>query len=478
MNIVKINSIEERITKIYLISVPEDANKTELTSDEQKYIMEKYKEKENTSFSFNRFTHYIHVMICPEELGYKSWEKLRKAGDKLLYFLNKRKINEAIIISFNVEKSFTLAFTEGMALGGYNFGKYKTPGENQERFSKIVIYGDSFYQKEIDDLNNLTEACYHTRDLVNEPANELTAEIFADRIRELATSAGLHVDVLDKDKITELGMTGLLTVNKGSVEKPAFIILEWKPAYSDNDQPYVLVGKGLVFDTGGINLKPGNSLDGMKSDMAGGAAVFGTMYALAKNNSPVHVVGLIPATDNRLGGQAMVPGDVIRMANGKTVEVINTDAEGRIILADALHYAKKYNPAIVIDLATLTGSAAMAIGKYGVVGMHSNALPEMGRLIESSYNVYERVVEFPFWEEYDKEIESDIADIRNLGLGKGAGAITAGKFLSNFIDYPWIHLDIAGMAFMDGRESYLGKGGTAVGVRLLYDFLGKVNSKH
>jgi leucyl aminopeptidase len=212
----------------------------------------------------------------------------------------------------------------------------------------------------------------------------------------------------------------------------------------------------------------------MKSDMAGGAAVFGIMYALAKNKVPLHVVGLIPATDNRPGGKAMVPGDVIRMANGKTVEVVNTDAEGRIILADALHYAKKYNPALVIDLATLTGSAAMAIGKYGIVGMHRDALLEMGHLIESSNNVYERVVEFPFWEEYDKEIESDIADIRNLGKGKGAGAITAGKFLSNFIDYPWIHLDIAGMAYMDGRESYLGKGGTAVGVRLLYDFLCRV----
>lgn len=475
MEIISTKEIPDLTTKIYLIESVDTLSQLELTENEKDYIKKYFDQKKRDGFTFNRFTHYIHLMVCPGEHGYKSWEKLRKAGDKLVYFLNKRKITEATIISINIEKSITLAFAEGLALGGYNFGKYKTPGENKERFSKIMIYGENFNQREIDDLNNLIEACYHTRDLVNEPANELTAKVFADRIRELATSAGMQVDVLDKDQITELGMTGLLTVNKGSVDEPTFIVLEWKPADATNDQPYVLVGKGLVFDTGGINLKPGNSLDGMKSDMAGGAAVFGTMYALAKNSSQVHVVGLIPATDNRLGGLAMVPGDVIRMANGKTVEVINTDAEGRIILADALHYAKKYNPAIVIDLATLTGSAAMAIGKYGIVGMHSNALPEMGRLIESSYNVYERVVEFPFWEEYDKEIESDIADIRNLGLGKGAGAITAGKFLSNFIDYPWIHLDIAGMAFMDGRESYLGKGGTAVGVRLLYDFLGKVN---
>jgi leucyl aminopeptidase len=373
----------------------------------------------------------------------------------------------------NVEKSFTLAFAEGMALGAYNFEKYKTSGENKSRFSKIIIYDENLHEDEVNTLNNTVEACFHTRDLVNEPANELTARVFAEKVSEMANDAGMQVKIFDKNEIIESGMIGLLTVNKGSVDEPTFIVMEWKPADATNEQPYVLVGKGLVYDTGGINLKPGNSLDGMKSDMAGGAAVFGVMYALAKNKVPLNVVGLIPATDNRPGGQAMVPGDVIRMANGKTIEVINTDAEGRIILADALPYAKKFDPALVIDLATLTGSAAMAIGKYGIVGMHSNALPEIGKLIESGYNVYERVVEFPFWEEYDKEIESDIADIRNLGKGKGAGAITAGKFLSNFIDYPWIHLDIAGMAFMDGRESYLGKGGTAVGVRLLYDFLGK-----
>jgi leucyl aminopeptidase len=231
------------------------------------------------------------------------------------------------------------------------------------------------------------------------------------------------------------------------------------------------VGKGVVYDTGGLSLKPTpNSMDYMKSDMAGAAAVIGAMYSLAKNNIPAYVIGLIPATENRLDGNAITPGDVITMHSGKTVEIMNTDAEGRLILADALSYASKYKPQLVIDLATLTGSAARAIGKEGIVYM-GNAPEEIKTDFEDSgKQVYERLVEFPLWEEYNTQIESSIADLKNLG-GADAGAITAGKFLEHFVNYHWLHLDIAGGAFLTAPDSYRGKNGTGLGVRLLYHFI-------
>ncbi|MFL5729672.1 MAG: leucyl aminopeptidase family protein, partial [Cytophagaceae bacterium] len=232
------------------------------------------------------------------------------------------------------------------------------------------------------------------------------------------------------------------------------------------------VGKGVVYDTGGLSLKPSESMSMMKCDMAGAAAVAATIYALAKNKIPLHVIGLIPATDNRPGENAITPGDVITMLSGGTVEVLNTDAEGRLILADALTYAARYKPQLVIDLATLTGSALRAIGKEGIVFMGNAAEKTKKSFSDSGYEVYERLVEFPLWEEYGKQNESDIADIKNLGSGE-AGAITAAKFLEHFVDYDWMHLDIAGMAFLGGTDYYRGKNGTGVGVRLLYNFLKK-----
>lgn len=229
-------------------------------------------------------------------------------------------------------------------------------------------------------------------------------------------------------------------------------------------------------DTGGINLKPGSSMQDMKCDMSGAAAVIGAIYAIAKTKLPVHVIGLIPATDNRIDAGAQVPGDIITMHNGTTVEVLNTDAEGRLILADALSFAKKYNPELVIDIATLTGSAHAAIGSYGMVGMGKNYKNYMEELKISGEKEAERIVEFPLWDDYNKLVESDMADLKNIG-GANAGAITAGIFLSHFTNYPWIHLDIAGPAYLDTRNSYRGKGGTGWGVRILFRFL-KDNCKN
>ena len=266
-------------------------------------------------------------------------------------------------------------------------------------------------------------------------------------------------------------MGGLLAVNLGSVEPPTFSILEWKPAKCNKFQTFVLVGKGVVYDTGGLSLKPtADSMDYMKSDMSGAAAVACTLFALAKNKVPVHVIALVPSTDNRPSGNAYAPGDVIKMFDGTTVEMLNADAEGRMILADALAYASKFKPSLGITIATLTGAAARAIGKQGIATMSNASRKTFEQLKTAGDNVYERIAELPFWDEYAEMIKSDIADIQNVG-GADAGAITAGKFLEHFTNYPFIHLDIAGSAFLKKADSYKGKGGTAIGVRLLYNFI-------
>lgn len=266
-------------------------------------------------------------------------------------------------------------------------------------------------------------------------------------------------------------MGGLLSVNAGSVDEPTFTIMEYKPKRPRNKKPYVFVGKGVVYDTGGLSLKPTpNSMDSMKCDMAGAAAVGAAMYAIAKNKLNVHVIALVPATDNRPGFNAFAPGDIITMMDGSTVEMLNSDAEGRMILADALHYAKQFNPELTIDMATLTGAAMAAIGTAGMVGMGTANKKHRDLLHASGLQVHERIAEFPFWDEYDDLMKSDIADQKNIG-GPLAGAITAGKFLVKFTNYPYYHLDIAGPAFLNAKDAYRSKGGTGYGVRLLYRFI-------
>ena len=456
---------------IILVQDMEKLNQTPLSEQEQEYVRENYVEGKRETFFFNRLSQLVFVHFCKPEADAVALEKLRNKGDELVASLTKEKKSQAVIFGAGVDTPSVLALAEGMALGAYRFVKHKKSDDKHTLFTNLKVAAGSIEEQDIAELQNLVTACYETRNLVNEPGNVIDAVAFAQQMRSLTEKSGVKVEVYDKKKIGELGMEALLTVNKGSKTEPSFTVMEWKPENALNKKPVVLVGKGLVFDTGGINIKPTTGLEAMKADMAGGAAVFGAVYAAAMNKLPVHIVVLVPATDNRPGEHAMLPSDIIRLSNGKTVEIINTDAEGRLILADALLYAQKYNPELVIDLATLTGSAQMAIGKYGMAGMHQGAPDAMEKLKQSGWNVYERIAELPFWEEYGEEVESDIADLRNLGKGGGGGAITAGKFLAHFISYPWIHLDIAGVAFMDSRESYRGKGATGVGVRLLYDFL-------
>ncbi|MCB0791207.1 MAG: peptidase M17 [Flavobacteriales bacterium] len=369
------------------------------------------------------------------------------------------------------DAELVLALAEGALLGGYRFRKYKTSGTGPT-LGSLKVVGTVVDIKAVQELNDVVMAVCAARDLVNEPVSFLNATQLSAEIRTLARNTpGLKVQVLDKAQIEALGMGGLLAVNKGSLDPPTFNILEYKPRRAVNEAPLVLIGKGVVYDTGGLSLKPTpHSMDYMKCDMAGGAAVIGAIAAAAQQDLPLHLVALVPATDNRPGGNAFAPGDVVRMHNGLTVEVMNSDAEGRMILADALSYAERYGPELVITVATLTGAAARAIGQQGIVGMGTADERTMRSLVNAGERVHERIALFPFWEEYDKELESEIADMKNLG-GDSAGMITAGKFLARFTRRPYFHLDIAGPAYLMRADGYRPQGGTGVGVRLLYRFL-------
>jgi leucyl aminopeptidase len=412
--------------------------------------------------------HCFVVGVINESNREDRLEKYRRAGSVLCSKLNYIKCKEVVLYA-EKNKEVLFALAEGIVLANYKFSKYKS--ENLPSLNKISISSELSLTRETEELSILLEAVYKTRDLVNEPVLYLTAEQFSEEMIQLGNEAGFTTEVFNKSKIQSLKMGGLLAVNEGSPNPPTFNILEYKPVNAVNKKPYILVGKGVVYDTGGLSLKPTeHSMDMMKCDMAGGAAVVGTFYAVAKNKLPIHIIGLIPATENRPDGNAITPGDIITMHNGKTVEVLNTDAEGRLILGDALSYAKKYNPELVIDLATLTGSAVRAIGKEAIVYMGTAGDATKKEFEKTAFDVFERLVEFPLWEDYDTHIQSDIADLKNIG-GAEAGAITAGKFLQHFTSYPWLHLDIAAGAFMTTPFHYWIKGGTGLGVRLLYNFL-------
>lgn len=465
MDIKKISKLGVKDNVVYLITSEKNIPTKVFSKDETAYIKKEIK-AEKKQIEINRFSSIIYIIILEKDDDYKAAEKARIAGSSLTATLNAAKLKAISIVS---DLKLTGAFIEGIILSNYQFLKYFSD-KKLNTLVTIKVIG-SLNKSAIEEIQNTAAGTNYAKDLVNEPQSFLTATQIAKEIKKLGKEAGFKVDVFNKAKINSLKMGGLLAVNKGSIEPPTFSILEWKPKNAKNKKPIILVGKGVVYDTGGLSLKPtANSMDFMKCDMGGAASVIGGLYAISKNKLPYHVIGLVPATDNRPSGDAYAPGDVITMHNKKTVEVLNTDAEGRLILADALSYAQKYKPELVLDIATLTGAAAAAIGHYGVVGMGNAKEEIMSKLKTSGNNVFERIAEFPFWDEYNEQLKSTIADFTNLGNGAG-GSITAGKFLENFTDYPYIHLDIAGPAFLKKPINYVSQGGTGVGVRLFYDFV-------
>ena len=417
------------------------------SDQEMNFIHSEFLQKES-SLELNKFSGRVFIeSFAKEEELYKLLERSRERGSKLIKKLNSYRVEEVEIVSL-LDADLSKYFAEGMTLANYQFLKYFTV-KKKNSLDKIYIHAEDSV---ITNLNALIKGTIHARDLVNEPLSYLTAIQFSKDIVRIGEEAGFHTEVLHKKQIETLKMGGVLSVNKGATEPPTFNVLNYKPKNHVNTNPIVLVGKGIVYDTGGLSLKSTlNSMDIMKCDMGGGATVVG-------------------AIENRPGGNAYAPGDVIHMMNGTSVEVLNTDAEGRLVLADALCYAKKYDPELVIDIATLTGAAYRAIGKYGIVAMGNVSPSIQQELSDCGDATYERLAVMPFWDEYADLLKSDIADIKNIGSIE-AGHISAGKFLEHFTDYPWMHFDIAGPAFLSEDDYYRLKGGTGVGVRILFEYL-------
>lgn len=369
------------------------------------------------------------------------------------------------------------AVVEGVRLGLYRFRRYKTrdndnggpePGRciiSVERGRRAARVRDEIKKAAI-----IADAVCTARDLVNMPGNDATPSFLSDRAAVFARSSGLRCTILDRNAARRLGMNAFLSVSRGSDQPPRFIVLEHRPTRRTNQRPVVLIGKAVTFDSGGISLKPAQDMAEMKSDMAGGAAVLAVLEACARLALPQHVVGLIPAAENLPGGGALKPGDIVTAMSGTTIEIITTDAEGRLMLADALTYAQRYKPAAIIDIATLTGACVTALGNEaaGLMGTDDTLL----RALRVAGEVTgERVWELPLWREYADLLKSDVADIKNAA-GRNAGAITGGCFLKHFAgSAPWAHLDIAGTAWTKKPLPYAPKGATGAGVRLLVEVL-------
>jgi leucyl aminopeptidase len=450
-----------------------------LSKSEKDYASKRLSEREEYVFinSYHKCTYLVRIKDDLPEFRQK--EELRKTAFSLRKLIKSNNHEELVITSYQAFSGAIDAFTEGLLLSFYSFGKYKTKIEENEKKhypEKLLLNGD-INDSDLRSMIETTDAVYLTRDMINEPANHLNASALAREIVRMGKVAGFSVEVLNKGKIEALKMGGLIAVNKGSVEPPVFCILEWNPADKLNEKPLVLVGKGVIYDTGGLNIKTGDLMAQMKGDMAGAATVAGVFYSAARTSVPLHIIGLIPVTDNRPGGNAYTQGDILTMHNKTTVEVSNTDAEGRLILADAISYAGNYSPELIIDIATLTGSAAMTFSNKAIAMMGNAGRKYFSLLDECGREVYERVAELPFWDEYGELLKSDIADMKNIG-GKEAGAITAGKFLESFAKFPMIHLDIAGTGLLKKDDFYRLKEGPGSGLRLLTAFLRRLAAEY
>ncbi len=371
------------------------------------------------------------------------------------------------------------AVAEGALLGLYSLKTYKTSEDDSEDKPslselQLLASGGSAQQKLAQGVKRgeiIAKAVSLARDLSNSPGNDINPSYLAKTAQKMAKRTSLKCNILSRDDMKKLKMGCLLGVAQGSVQPPVLIMLDHAPN-GTAESPVVLVGKGITFDSGGISIKPAANMEDMKMDMSGGAAVLGAMQALAELEHPRRVVGLVPASENLPSGEAVKPGDIIRAMSGKTVEVINTDAEGRLVLADALAYAVEHlKPERMIDLATLTGAVVVALGAHAT-GMMGTDEATMAILKASGDHTAERVWQLPLFEDYSKQIKSDFADIKNVGAGRDAGSIIGGAFLKEFVrDVPWVHLDIAGTAWTRASHPYIPKGATGVGIRLLIDAL-------
>ncbi|MCX7913645.1 MAG: leucyl aminopeptidase [Thermodesulfovibrionales bacterium] len=410
-------------------------------------------------------------------LGKKSeitTEKIRQSGGKALTYLKSLGFERVVISTkeldtitseINCKESLPTYFLEGALLNLYSFDKYKKSEEVREIKNIVLLYEEKKIPLKWVQTN--VEAVNFARDIINTPANDMTPTKLAEIANSLA-SKKINVKILERQEAQREGMNAFLSVAKGSNEPPKFIILSYS---GSKGSPLVLIGKSITFDSGGISLKPAEGMEKMKYDMAGGAVVLAIIKGASQLDLPLNLIGILPATENLPGGNATKPGDVVSAITGKTIEIVNTDAEGRLAIADAIGYAIKYfKPKAIIDIATLTGACKITFGNEAAAMMGNNS-ELMDKIKEASLETYERVWEMPLYEEYKDYLKSDIAHLKN-SAGKDAALLTGGYFLKEFVnDVPWIHLDIASVAWNDKDKPYLSKGATGFGVRLMLRFL-------
>jgi leucyl aminopeptidase len=417
------------------------------------------------------------VLVGLGKKGELNDERLRQAAGTVVQVLRGARVASfASTLHLSGSGATALeAVTAGTLLGNYVFDQYKTR-DRDEKFSleeMTLLFptatNTTELQNRISRTGIICQGVQLARDLVSQPGNVVTPGYLAATATELAGSYGLVCRIVELAEMEKLGMNALLGVGKGAAEPPRLIVLEYHGAAAKK-RPVALVGKGITFDSGGISIKPGAGMEEMKTDMAGAAAVLGTVVAAARLQLPVNVIGIIPAAENMPDGKAYKPGDILTSMSGTTIEITNTDAEGRLVLCDALHFAQQYKPAVMIDLATLTGACVVALG-HEASGLMGNNQQLVDALKQSGERCGERLWPLPLWDEYGEVMKSDIADLKNSGSRDG-GSITAGWFLKQFVaKTPWAHLDIAGTAWSDKGRPYSPKGATGVGVRLLIDYL-------
>jgi leucyl aminopeptidase len=398
----------------------------------------------------------------PEEFDSSVLRRVSGAALRSLKGKGARRIVLVLDESFGSDE-FAAAAVEGAILGDYDTNRYKTdPKKNDKQVDSFAVLGASPAALERGRI--LAEAQNFARVLAEEPGNVMTPTVLAERAREMAAAHGLECEVLDQDRMRQLGMGALLGVAQGSAEPPALIVVRYRPAQAASPDQLGLVGKGVTFDTGGISIKPADGMEKMRYDMGGAAAVLGAMRAIAQLKPAVAVTGIIPTVENMPGSRAQRPGDIVTSLSGKTVEVLNTDAEGRMILIDALTYAQRLGCTHLVDAATLTGSIVVALGAVRA-GAFSNNAAMLQKVLAASQAEGEKMWPMPMDAEYKEALKSDFADLHNIG-GRPAGSITAAMFLRDFVgETPWVHLDIAGTGWLDDTKPYMAKGATGTCVR-------------
>jgi len=402
-------------------------------------------------------------------------DKVRTLSGDLSRFLRRHRVKDAAVITHGAgvgglgAEECAAAIAEGTIMGLYRFLRHKKRPEDEFEVASLTLVEHdgaklAMLERGAERGKIMAEAANFCRDLANEPSNFLTPVEMADRAKALAAETGLQFEVYGPDWMREKGMGGVLGVAAGSVQEPRFIVLRYNGA--GDAKPLALVGKGITFDTGGISIKPAANMEEMKGDMSGGASVIAAMGAIARLRPRANVIGIVPATENMPGGSAIKPGDVLNTMSGKTIEVINTDAEGRLILSDGLAYAREQGVTAIVDIATLTGAISVALGNVAMGAMTNNA-PLLERVKAAAAAAGEKVWELPMYDEYKDQIKSDVADMKNTG-GRGAGSITAAMLLREFVDdTPWVHLDIAGVDNYDRDKGVIVKGASGIPVRTL-----------